>query len=258
MGATYSPRLGVLVIALLVFTGYSAAQNSIPVLTTLYGFTGAPDGQTPDAGLALGSDGALYGTTVYGGTYGLGAVFSLTPPTASDGPWTETVLHSFGSGSDGAYVYTNLAIGREGALYGTTSGGGLSNAGTVFSLTPPDSAGGAWVEKVLYAFTGGSPVGPSSVVIGRDGTLYGTTDSGGGGVCLEGCGTVFSLAPGLPGGSWSETVLYTFTGGADGSAPAAGVVIGDGGVWYHSWRRNVHLRHGVLVDSAGSPGQHLG
>lgn len=139
----------------------------------------------------------------------------------------------FAQGSDGAYPYARLAIGGEGAFYSTTSSGGLSNAGTVFSLTPPDAAGGAWTEHVLYDFTGISPVGPSSVVIGRHGTLYGTTSGGGGGVCLEGCGTVFSLAPpASPGGSWRETVLYTFTGDADGSLPTSGVTIGDGGVLY--------------------------
>jgi len=224
---------GLLVTALLIFTTYSAAQDLSLSFATIYNFTGTPDGEIPVGSLAIGKGGVLYGITFYGGTYGFGSVFSLTPPASPGGAWTETVLHSFESGSDGAYPFVALAIGTEGTLYGTTSGGGELNAGTVFSLTPPASAGGAWTERVLYNFAGSSPVGPASVVIGREGVLYGTTGAGGGGVCLMGCGTVFSLAPsGSPGGLWRGTVLYTFTGGTDGSGPAAGVVIGDGGLLY--------------------------
>jgi len=151
----HAPTIGgELVMALLIFTTYSGAQNLSPVLTPIYGFTGTLDGELPYGGLAIGSGGVLYGTTNYGGTYGLGCVFSLTPPTSTDGSWDETVLHSFQGAGDGGYPAATLAIGRDGTLYGTTAGDEPSNAGTVFSLTPPSSVGGAWTENVLYAFEG--------------------------------------------------------------------------------------------------------
>jgi len=103
--------------------------------------------------------------------------------------------------------------------------------GTVFSLTPPSSTGGSWTEAVLYRFAGSPSDGSnpfSGVVIGSGGVLYGTTRLGG---SLDN-GTVFSLTPPVsPGGSWTESVLYNFTGASDGNGPE-GVVIGSGGVLY--------------------------
>jgi uncharacterized repeat protein (TIGR03803 family) len=190
----------------------------------LHTFAGYPtDGSNPTAGLAEGKDGVLYGTTNNGGAADAGTVFSLAPPDAPDGSWTETVLHNFAfatGGSDGSNPYAGVVIGKGGVLYGTCFNGGTSYYGTVFSLTPPSSAGGAWTEDILYTFTGGSSSGPhGGLAIGKDGVLYGTT--------FGDNGTVFS-----PGGPWTETVLYTFMGGTDGAAPAGGVVIGRGGVLY--------------------------
>jgi uncharacterized repeat protein (TIGR03803 family) len=254
----HAPTIGgELVMALLIFTTYSGAQNLSPVLTPIYGFTGTLDGELPYGGLAIGSGGVLYGTTNYGGTYGLGCVFSLTPPTSTDGSWDETVLHSFQGAGDGGYPAATLAIGRDGTLYGTTAGDEPSNAGTVFSLTPPSSVGGAWTENVLYAFEGTyGVVGPAGVAIGRNGVLYGATGGGGGGVCSQGCGTVFSLTPsGSPGGTWRETVLYAFTGGADGSLPA-GIVIGDGDILFGTTAEGGTYTRGTVfsVTPPASPG----
>ncbi len=90
---------------------------------------------------------------------------------------------------------------------------------------------------MLYTFQGGNdganPQGP--LVSGGNGMLYGTTQQGGTGCCFTdgGCGTVFSLAPPTaPGGSWTETVLYRFTGGGDGSLPESGVLLGKDGALY--------------------------
>jgi uncharacterized protein (TIGR03437 family) len=167
----------------------------------------------------------------------LGGVFALAPPTGSGGPWTESVLHSFAGGPDGSYALAGVVIGTGGVLYGATAAGGPANAGTVFSLTPPKSAGGAWIESVLYAFTGGSPgVGNlSGLAVGDGGVLYGTTEGGGTGPCPRGCGTVFALTPPAAGlfgtQTWTASVLYPFTGGSDGASPA-GVAIGSNGVLY--------------------------
>ena len=99
---------------------------------TVYTFTGGDDGADPRQ-LVLGSAG-LYGTTDAGGSSGNGTVFSLTPPTSPGGSWTETTLHAFAGGSDGAVPYGGVVIGAGGVLYGTTFHGGSSNDGTVFSL----------------------------------------------------------------------------------------------------------------------------
>jgi uncharacterized repeat protein (TIGR03803 family) len=103
--------------------------------TVLYGFTDA-DGKSPQAaGLIFDQKGALFGTTIFGGTSNRGAVFKLTPPAAGRTRWTETVLHKFTGRRDGAHPLSGLTFDKKGALYGTTNLGGASNWGTVFKLT---------------------------------------------------------------------------------------------------------------------------
>ena len=204
----------------------------------IYSFTGGGDGGRPLAGVVAGDGGVLYGTASAGGIedidgVGGGTVFSLTPPASPDLPWTESVLYSFSGLSDGNAPCAPLAIGSGGVLYGTTDYGGASNAGTVFSLSPPASPGGVWSESVLLAFTGagaGDGAWPlAGVALGDGGVLYGTTQAGG----TSGRGTVFSLTPpAVPGDPWTGAVLYSFTGLQDGSIPTAGVVPGIGGVLY--------------------------
>jgi uncharacterized repeat protein (TIGR03803 family) len=153
--------------------------------TVLHRFGGSGDGYFPLAGL-IDVKGTLYGTTSIGGgngldcRFGCGTVFSITPSGK------ETVLHEFG-GSSGEG--TNPAAGLiniKGTLYGTTFGGGTSNAGTVFAITTSGK------ETVLYSFKG-EPDGeyPQAGLLNVNGTLYGTTYNGG----ANGYGTVFSLSP---------------------------------------------------------------
>jgi uncharacterized repeat protein (TIGR03803 family) len=202
---------------------------------TLYAFTGGSDGALPKAGVIAGAGGVLYGATSGGGTFGGGTVFALTPPASAGGAWTETVLHSFGGGPDGATPKGSIAASPDGGLYGTTLNGGTAGCGTAFALKPPASAGDAWTKQTLYSFAC-APDGsqPDAALALGGGALYGTTHTGGTGTCPRGCGTVFSLAPpALPGGDWTEAVLHSFTGGTDGAFPAfAGVTIGSGGVLY--------------------------
>jgi len=224
---------GTLLTALLVYIVSMSAQTSSPTLTTLHSFSGSPDGGNSQARVVIGPAGALYGTTVYGGTSGYGSVFSLRPPASPGGAWKETVLYSFPGGSAGANPTGSVALSRRGLLYGTTSAGGASGFGTVFSLRPPTSPGGAWTERVLHNFSGYPSDGEApiaGVAFGTGGVLYGTTKNGG----TAGGGTVFSLTPPTSaGGIWTEIVLYNFTGSSsDGSEPVAGVVIGCGGVLY--------------------------
>jgi uncharacterized repeat protein (TIGR03803 family) len=155
-------------------------------------------------------------------------VLFLTNAWAAD---HETVLYNFGASPYDGVEPTNLIMDAAGNLYGTTRVGGRSYNGTVFELSP--IPGGRWTETVLYSFAG-DPDGAEPLTITMDaaGNLYGTTEYGGRGVsdfCLmghpPGCGTVFELSP-RPGGGWTESVLYSFTGAADGSQ-AFGTLISD-------------------------------
>lgn len=138
------------------------------------------DGQVPYAGVILGPRGTLYGTTQYGGTYGAGTVFALTPPASPGEPWTEHILYSFSGTDDGNDPLGGLTSIR-GILYGTTASGGTFGGGTVFSLTPPRSGSGSWTQVVIHSFgaagDGISPLG--GLVAERGGVLFGTTQSGG-------------------------------------------------------------------------------
>jgi uncharacterized repeat protein (TIGR03803 family) len=175
--------------------------------TMHHSFAGvSTDGSEPYGRLVIDSDGALYGTTQGGGLDascpGCGTVFSLKPPAAPGGEWSETVLYSLGGAPDGDTPWGGVVIGKGGVLYGTTYRGGKSCCGTVFSLTPPTSPGGLWTEAVLHSFDGGSDGAfpPSGLAIGEGGVLYGTTYAGGTTSCTasedyDGCGTVFSLTP---------------------------------------------------------------
>jgi len=193
-------------LAVAVYGGH--IQTQAQTLTTIWSFTGSNgDGEYPypHGHLVFDSNGAMYGTTAGGGTSYNGTVFQLIPPTVSGGAWTENVLYRFTGGSDGRQPSTGVVFGQDGALYGTTyNGGGTPQAcgggcGVVFKLTPPGVAGGAWTQSVLYAFQGVfDGQAPGQVVFGPNGTLYGTTPSGGPafGPCRRiGCGTVFQLTP---------------------------------------------------------------
>jgi uncharacterized repeat protein (TIGR03803 family) len=178
----------------------------------LYSFAGNPDGAGPYASLVRHS-GILYGTTVSGGTFGDGTVFEVTTKGK------EKVLHSFSGGADGTLPYGSLVFDKLGNLYGTTAGGGTLDNGTVFEIS---SSG---VKTTRYAFAGGTDGSRpyAGLVFDQQGNLYGTTGSGG----TFGNGTVFRLSP-----SGTETVLYSFTGGADGGAPLAGLILDDKGNLY--------------------------
>ncbi len=102
--------------------------------TVLHSFGNGTDGQNPYAGLIFDAAGNLYGTTVRGGIHGLGTAFELSP--REGGGWTETVLHSFGNGTDGQNPYAALIFDAAGNLYGTTYQGGIHGGGTAFEITP--------------------------------------------------------------------------------------------------------------------------
>jgi uncharacterized repeat protein (TIGR03803 family) len=196
----------------------------------IYEFLGGTDGSNPQGGLVFGPEGLLYGTTVGGGSTGAGTIYALQPPaTACKSAicfWSDTVLHSFGAGTDGAYPLSSLVSDQAGNLYGTAWFGGSNGDGTVYELT---KSGSSWSENTLYSFLGSPNDGSqpeSAVIFDTAGNLYGTTSNGG----TNGDGSVFELTPSH--GSWSESVLYNFSNNAVGFYPVGGFVMDQEGNLY--------------------------
>jgi uncharacterized repeat protein (TIGR03803 family) len=232
--------------------------------TVLYSFgANSTDGAYPSAGLIFDGNGNLYGTTQNGGTYGLGTVFQLRPPSDRESSWAEAVLWSFGAKGDGGYPFSDLIFDKPGNLYGTASEGGAYGAGIVFRLLP--GSGGQWSEQILSSFgptTSGGYDPEAGVTLDSLGNLYGTTVAGGSNGL--GLGVVYRLSPThqLP---WAETVLFRFSADTGGnplstvSFDAAGNLYGTvseyGGFNGGVFRLSPHSRnreHGVLF--GGAPG----
>jgi uncharacterized repeat protein (TIGR03803 family) len=202
----------------LVLAGDAVQAAHAQTVTVLYKFKDDAHGGFPESGVVMDAKGNLYGTAIAGGSNscneGCGVVFKLDPAGK------ESVLHSF-SGSDGEAPDANLLLDGEGNLYGVTEDGGSGGCGvgcgTVFKV---DKLG---KTTVLYGFTGGADGGtPSgSLIEDADGNLYGATFWGGNlsGCLTNGCGVLFKLDR-----FGSETVLYTFSGKADGANPNGGLI----------------------------------
>jgi len=230
-------------------------------MIVLHSFAGGADGANPTAGVSRDSAGNLYGTTYYGGMFNAGTVFKVDPSgnetvlyggagiafpqgvivdSAGDlygtnydgGTWGFgsvykldssghlTVLYSFSfTGSDGANPLAGVIRDSAGNLYGTTLNGGEFGKGTVYMVDPSGS------ETVLHSFSGADGAGANASVILSSGDLYGTTT--GGGPSSNGCGVVYKLDA-----SGHETVLHSFTGGADGCNPTGGVIRDSAGNLY--------------------------
>jgi uncharacterized repeat protein (TIGR03803 family) len=149
----------------------------------------------------------------------------------ANGQWTETLLHSFGHGTDGAFAYSGVILDTNGNLYGMTVYGGNyrscgSGCGIVFELTP--SQNGQWAETILHIFKGEDGSNPNAGLVFNANQLYGTTSNGG----ADAEGTVFQLALGSN-GKWTETVLHSFSKRLpDGREPVAGLVLDTAGNLY--------------------------
>ncbi len=181
--------------------------------------------------LLRGINGNFYGTTRRGGSNFTGTIFEISPSG------TFANLHTFAgetinasgrvTSADGATPLGALALGSDGNFYGTTQYGGSNGTGTIFRLTP------AGTFTSLYSF---SPSGagfistngavPNALVLGSDGTFYGTTQQGG----LDNSGTFFKFT--VAGGF---TQIYSFNGSAPGNnpiTPNSTLVQGAGGLFY--------------------------
>jgi uncharacterized repeat protein (TIGR03803 family) len=200
--------------------------------TTLYSFTGGSDGIYPQGSLIFDSTTLnLVGTSADGGSNGAGVLFAYNPGTN-----TFTPLHEFGSLTnceDGAAAYEGPVQGIDGNYYGATVGGGngCSGAGAIYKVTP------AGVFTPLYQFClgGGSCTDGSNpnkfgpLVQYSDGNFYGLTAAGG----ANGHGTIYKVTS-----AGALTTLYSFTGGADGSGPLGGLVVGSDGNFYGTTENN--------------------
>jgi uncharacterized repeat protein (TIGR03803 family) len=222
-----------LILALTACTRVSQSQTA-PPFTTLYTFNGT-DGNQPYAGLVEDKAGNLYGTTFYGGPYGRGTVFKLTPNGKL------TTLHSFQDFPiEGAYPLAALTWGKDGNLYGTTFSGGTSGFnGTVFQITPTGTL------TTLHTFTGAEGAEPiAGVIQGTDGNFYGTTYLAGD---HTNGGLVYQVTP-----SGALTILHAFTPGGsindEGANPYGGVIQAKNGNLYGTTSTEGLLAAGTVFE----------
>ena len=195
--------------------------------TVLYNFAGGHDGGIPYGNLVLDSSGNLYGTTRSGGAYYGGTAFELSTSGV------ETILHSFGHGSDGKFPYAGLVRDSNGNLYGTTANGGTAGLGTVFEITASGT------ESILHSFTGNSgndgAYPHATLVRDSSGNLYGTTIGG-----SPGAPIAFEISP-----SGKETVLYVFPTGDDAYG---GLALGSNGNLYGTTRNGGTHKVGEIFE----------
>ncbi|HEY3638029.1 MAG TPA: choice-of-anchor tandem repeat GloVer-containing protein [Rhizomicrobium sp.] len=186
--------------------------------TLLHSFDGGSGGSDPNAGVTLDpKTGNIYGTATFGGGEGCRNGCGVFYELAADG--TYTVIHSFTGGSDGENPAGSLVRDRQGNYYGLATSGGPNGGGMVFKYT---GKGGL---KVLHGFGGSDGFQPQgSLLLDKSGTLYGVTESGG----ADDYGVVYRL--GTNGKGFS--VLYSFTGGADGGYPSGGLASDKAGNLY--------------------------
>src|SRR5665213_3322839 len=178
-----------------LLSGYALSQIGV--------FGVNASGANPQSTLAVDSIGNLYGTASRGGASGDGTIFEI-----AKGSGTITTLASF-NGTNGANTEAGVTLDAAGDLYGTTDGGGDSNAGTVFEIA---KGSGTITTLASFNFTNGA--NPSAgVALDASGNLYGTTNEG----------TVFKIAK----GSGTITTLI-----ANGASILGGVTLDASGNLY--------------------------
>jgi uncharacterized repeat protein (TIGR03803 family) len=192
-------------------TGTVFKITTAGTLTTIYNFTGGPDGCNPRAGVIQGSDGFFYGTAS-GGGIGFGTIYQVS----SNGAFT--TLYTFTGGIDGGVPDIQLVEGNDGLFYGTTTGGGVNGTGSVFTVS---SAG---TFTTLFSFDGTDGGRPEAgLVQGSDSNFYGTTFLGG----TNESGTVFQITS-----AGTLTTLFQFSNNTNGDFPESQLIQGSDGLFY--------------------------
>jgi uncharacterized repeat protein (TIGR03803 family) len=176
--------------------------------TTLHTFQGQPDGDEPSFAVVRDRHGNLYGTTYFGGDYGYGSLFELSPLGSQ---WTDEILYSFPAPHGPGSPDSRLILDTSGNLYGTT---GVS----VFMLSPFD---GGWSYSQLYSDEGAIFF---DLVMDAEGNLYGVAAGG-----ARGCGFVYKLTK--SNGSWIYSDLHDLAGGDEGCWPESLVLGSDGRIF---------------------------
>jgi uncharacterized repeat protein (TIGR03803 family) len=185
--------------------------------TVLYSFDpNCSVGCRPNQGVVADRKGNLYGTTSSGANGTAGTIFKLS---ARD---RYSVLHTFAGGADGAAL-SGVTLGPDGNLYGAAAGG-ANNSGRIYRVTPEGQF--ATVHD-FGPYGSGDGIGPNGVVFDTDGNMYGSTSGGGANECGGGCGAIFKVAP-----DGTESVIFSFQGGADGLNPHANLNIDNKGHLY--------------------------
>jgi uncharacterized repeat protein (TIGR03803 family) len=215
-------------LALLLLAAPGAAWAHQYAFSTIWSFTGTPDGSGP-TDLVTDQQGNIYGATYSGGSDatcirgGCGTIFKIAP----DG--TKSIVYVFNGAPSDAAGPMSLAIDRHGNLYGAAAVGGTSNQGAIFKLTPDGQ------ETLLHSFSSfGASIqdgyNPMALALGRNGFLYGTAQYGGDTTpCRPGCGTVFRLSPK---GRFKTLHRFAGHGAGDGEQPYGGITIGPDGTIY--------------------------
>lgn len=156
------------------------------VLKATHSFNCGMGGDTPVGAPIQGTDGGLYGTTLYGGAFGKGIIYKLDGKSG-----VLTTLYSFGGiGNDGRYSQAGLVQASDGNFYGATGLGGISDAGSLYQFT----AAGAYTQLYSFPALQGTPGAEPYAAPAQhtSGTFYGTTLFGG-----TGFGSVYSLDMGI-------------------------------------------------------------
>ncbi len=242
MKKTLNMASGWLICALAAFVIAPAQAQTVETVLHNFAPVQALTGADP-GGLVSDSAGNLYGTAAGGGASFAGVVFKL----AASG--NETVLYNFTGGADGKNPNPGIVLDSAGNVYGTAVAGGVitgvcggvTGCGVVFKVDPAGN------ETVLYSFTGPDGISPNGgVVMDSGGNIYGTTWSGGGEAYA---GVVFKVDP-----TGEETLLHSFTNGADGGGPLAGLYLDAAGNLYGTTRDGGLDNGGVVfkLDASGN------
>lgn len=223
-------------LAALVLLVYARGFAHAQTFTVLHSFQ-VVDGLFPYSGPTLDAHGNIYGVTENGGLLncdgggpiGCGVVYKLTKLNSS---WGFSLLYEFGADTSLPPYPSQITIAPSGGAYGAELEGGPPELqGTIYQLVPPLTAHSAtansfWTNKVLHQFgTGNDGVYPHKIIFDNSGNIFGVTAFGG----AFNEGTVYELSPSAQG--WTETILYSFQGGADGLLPKAVVLDDDGNLW---------------------------